>query len=144
MFASVFIIVVSSALFVYWLRHTCVELIRSQSAWAATFNPAVQGTFSFAEVQEKLKAGGELNPLRKLLQRDYEVLMYLTRHASGLQLESFEEKLLFWDYKAMRCWYALTRTAAPEQARQALAEMASVLNVLAGRIGQRAGLATEA
>jgi hypothetical protein len=144
MFASIFIIVVSLALFVYWLRHTCVELILSQSAWAATFNPAVQGTFSFAEVQERLNAGGELNPLRKLLQRDYEVLMYLTRHASGLQLESFEEKLLFWDYKAMRCWYALTRTAAPEQARQALAEMASVLNVLAGRIGQRAGLATEA
>ncbi len=144
MFASIFIIVVSCGLFVYWLRYTCVELLRSQSAWAAAFNPAVQGTFSFAEIQKELNAGGELNPLRKLLQRDYEVLMYLTRHASGLQLNSFEEKLLFWDYKAMRCWYALTRTAAPEQARQALAEMASVLNVLAGRIGQRAGLATEA
>jgi hypothetical protein len=37
----------------------------------------------------------------------------------------------------------VTRTAAPEQARQSLAEMASVLNVLAGRIGQRAGLTTE-
>ena len=43
----------------------------------------------------------------------------------------------------MRCWYRLTRTAAPEQARLALSEMASVLDVLAGRIGRQAGFANE-
>ena len=44
----------------------------------------------------------------------------------------------------MQVWYSLTRTAAPEQARNALREMASVLGILAGRIGQRAGMQSEA
>jgi hypothetical protein len=143
MFASAFIIVLSSALFAYWLRYTCLELLRQQAAGVSEFQPAVRTTLGLADVGEQLKAGGELSPVHNLLQRDYQVLTYLTQHASGLKLQSFEEKLLFWDYRAMRCWYRLTQTAAPDQARQALSEMASVLNVLAGRIGQRAGLATE-
>ena len=143
MFASILIVVLSSALFAYWLRHTCLELLHRQAEWAAAFQPAVPSMLGLAGIQERLRAGGELPPVHSLLQRDYRVLMYLTRHASGLKLESFEEKLLFWDYKIMRCWYGFTRTAAPEQARQALSEMASVLSVLAGRMGQRAGLAAE-
>ena len=61
-----------------------------------------------------------------------------------MKLARVEEKLLVWDYKVMQFWYALTRTAAPEQARQALSEMASVLTVLSSRIGQRAGVSAEA
>jgi hypothetical protein len=38
----------------------------------------------------------------------------------------------------------VTKTAAPEQARAALGEMASVLAILAGRIGRRAGVHGEA
>lgn len=143
MFASALIVVLSSALFAYWLRYTCVELLRRQAESTAVFHPVVRGALGLAAIHEQLQAGGELSPVHSLLQRDYEMLMYLTRHASGLKLDSFEEKLLSWDYKAMRCWYRLTYTAAPEQARQALSEMASVLNVLAGRLGERAGLATE-
>ena len=143
MFASVLIIILSSALFAFWVRHTCVELLRSQGEWAAAVNPAVRSTLGLADIREQLNAGGELSPVLSLLQRDYDVIAYLTRHASGLKLESFEEKMLFWDYNAMRCWYQLTRTAAREQAREALSEMASVLNILAGRLGERAGLAAE-
>jgi hypothetical protein len=55
-----------------------------------------------------------------------------------------EERLLVWDYKMMSFWYSVTRTAAPEQARQALREMTSVLTLLAGRMGERAGVQNEA
>ena len=51
------------------------------------------------------------------LRRDYQVLTYLVQHASGLQIENFEERLLVWDYKLMQAWYSVTKTAAPEQAR---------------------------
>ena len=83
MFASVLIVILSSALFAYWLRHTCVELLRRQAEGVAAFQPAVRGTLGLADIRERLQAGGELSPVHSLLQRDYQVLMYLTRHASG-------------------------------------------------------------
>jgi hypothetical protein len=48
------------------------------------------------------------------------------------------------DYKVMRWWYRLTKVAAPQQARSALSEMASILTVLAQKMGEQAGVQTEA
>jgi hypothetical protein len=81
-----------------------------------------------------------LDPLHAALQRDYQVLTFLLQHASGLELESLEDRLLVLDYKLMRMWYRLTSLAAPTQARKALSEMASVIAVLAGKMGERAGM----
>jgi hypothetical protein len=144
MFASVLIIVLSSALLAYWFRYSCILLLRNLTQQAPVLNPAMQGTFSFGEIRDRLQSGAQMDPLHGMLQRDYQVLTYLVRHASGVKLESFEEKLLIWDYTVMRFWYALTKTAAPDQARQALGEMVSVLSILAGRIGQRTGVQSEA
>jgi hypothetical protein len=144
MIASILIIVCSSALLVYWFRYTCILLVRNGVEEVSANSPAAQGCFGFGEVQTRLQSDEELEPLHKSLQRDYEVLTYLVQHASGIQLESFEERLLVYDYKLMQFWYSVTRTAAPEQAREALREMASVLSILAGRIGQRAGLQSQA
>jgi hypothetical protein len=44
----------------------------------------------------------------------------------------------------MRAWYRLTRTAAPAQARRALGEMSEVLGILVYRIGEQAGVRSEA
>ena len=85
-----------------------------------------------------------LDPLHLSLQRDYEILIYLLQHASGLSLESFEDRLLVLDYKVMQWCYRLTRIAAPQQARRALNEMASVLIVLAQNMGEQARIHTEA
>src|SRR5690349_16154009 len=144
MIASIAVILFSIALLVYWFRYTCVLLVRTGSEEVRAASAAVQRNFSFGEVQSRLQSQVALDPLQASLQRDYEVLTYLVRHASGMALESFEEKLLVWDYKVMRLWYSITKTAAPAQARAALGEMASVLMILAGRIGQRAGVHGEA
>ena len=143
MFASVLIIVLCTALLAYWFRYSCILLLRNSAEQVGAMNPAMQGTFQSAEIQDRLQTA-ELDPLHAVLQRDYQVLTYLVRHASGVKLESFEEKLLVWDYKVMQFWYSVTKTAAPEQARQALCEMASVISVLSSRIGQRAGVGVEA
>ena len=142
MLASITIIVFSTGMLAYWFRYTCILLVRNSAEEVRSFSAAAQGSFSFAEIQARLGAGplADLDPLHSALQRDYQVLSYLVQHASGLALESFEERLLVWDYKLMRAWYSVTRTAAPEQAREALVEMASVLGILAGRLGQRAGM----
>jgi hypothetical protein len=78
------------------------------------------------------------------LHRDYEVFTYLVQHAAGLELSSIEDRLLLLDYNLMKLWYRMTLTVAPRQAREALAQMASILNVLVCKMGQQAGLNVEA
>jgi hypothetical protein len=140
MIASIVVILFSAVLFFYWFRYTCILLIRNAAEETRATSAAVQNNFSYGDVQSRLVGASELDPLHTALQRDYQVLTYLVRHASGLELASFEERLLVWDYRVMQLWYSVTRAAAPEQAREALTEMASVLSILAGRIGQRAGV----
>ena len=143
MLASVLIIVLCSGLLIYWFRYSCILLLRNCTEQLGAVNPGLQGTFQYTEIQNRLRSEA-LQTLHAALQRDYQVLTYLVRHASGVKLENFEEKLLAWDYKLMRVWYSVTKTAAPDQAREALCEMASVIAILSSRIGQRAGVGVEA
>jgi len=100
--------------------------------------------FSVAAVQERLKIGGDLDPLEQALERDYHVVTYLIEHAADLELASIENKLLVLDYQLMRVWSRVTRTVAPQQSRKALSEMASVLSVLVGQMGDQTPLQTQA
>jgi hypothetical protein len=139
MITSVFIIAISVVLFVYWLRYSCVMLLRNaqERTQASTVDDE---RFSIASVRERLKTHGDLDSLERALERDYHVVTYLIEHAADLELASIENKLLVIDYKLMRVWSHVTRTAAPEQSRKALAEMASVLGVL---VDQMSHLQTE-
>jgi hypothetical protein len=138
MIASVLIITFSLVLFVYWFRYSCLLLLRR----GADLPAAADGRFNYVSVQQGLKAGADLDPLRRSLDRDYRVLTYLLKH-TPLQLEQVEYRLLVLDYRVMQGWYRLTRGAAPNQARRALGEMADVLNVLVGRIGEQTGVRSE-
>jgi len=122
MLASVLITVVSLVLLGYWFRYTCILLLRANSAEAAV-NPE-----------------GELDALSKALERDYRMLTYVWRHGADLGDQSIEERILMLDFKVMRAWYRLTRTAAPVQARNALSEMGAVVAFLSQKLGQQAGL----
>ena len=144
MIASILIIGFSVLLLGYWFRYSCIVLLRSHAERTASASAVPDTRFCFAEVQARLRTAEALDPLHLSLQRDYEVLIYLLQHAAGLSMESFEDRLLVLDYKVMQWWYRLTRVAAPQQARQALYEMASILNVLAQKMGEHAGVQTEA
>jgi hypothetical protein len=139
MIASVLIITFSLVLFVYWFRYSCLLLLRRGFEQPV----AAADRFNYVRVQQGLKAGLALDPLRQSLDRDYRVLTYLLEHAAGLELEQLEYRLLVLDYKVMQGWYRLTKSSAPRQARRALGEMADVLKVLVGRIGEHAGVRTE-
>ena len=144
MIASCLIIGFSVLLLVYWFRYSCILLLRDQAERMASASAVPDIKFCFADVQARLKTAPVLDPLHVALQRDYEILIYLLQHAAGLSLESFEDRLLVVDYKVMQWWYRLTRIAAPQQARHALYEMASVLNVLAQKMSEQAGVQIEA
>jgi hypothetical protein len=141
MVTSILIIAVSLVLLVYWFRYTCILLVRNSASEAIA---DVSGRFRVSEVQARLRSGDELDPLHSALQKDYQVLVYLLEHAAGLELQSIEDRLLVWDYRVMRLYYGLTKTAAPQQARRAVTEMAAVIGILAGRLGERAGVQTHA
>ncbi len=134
MITSVFIIAISVILLVYWLRYSCVMLLRSAQERTAV-SPVADERFSISSVRERLRTEGDLDSLERALERDYHVVTYLIEHAADLELASIENKLLVIDYKLMRVWSHLTRTTAPEQSRKALAEMASVLGVLVDQMG---------
>ena len=139
MIASVLIITFSLVLFVYWFRYSCLLLLRR----SADQPVAAADRFNYVAVQQGLKTGMELDPLHRSLDRDYRVLTYLLEHAAGLELEQLEYRLLVLDYRLMQGWYRLTKSTAPRQARRALGEMADVLNVLVGFIGEQAGMRNE-
>jgi hypothetical protein len=144
MLAGILIIASSLALFVYWFRYSCVLILRNRCEAAEASTAVLDSRFSFADVRERLKSGFPLDPLQASLERDYLVLTYLIEHAAGLELESLEDRLLIFDYRVMQCVYRLSHTVAPARARKALSEMASVLGVLAHRIGEQAGVQAEA
>lgn len=141
MLASFLIIGFSLILLVYWFRYSCMLMLRTGSEHAAAGS---DGRFSFAKVQEELQHGAELDPLCRSLDHDYRVISYLIEHAPGLGSQTVEERLLSLDYKVMQCYYAITRTLAPVQARHAVLEMASVLGVLAQLIDEQAGVRSQA
>ncbi|HEX3743770.1 MAG TPA: hypothetical protein VHW09_07565 [Bryobacteraceae bacterium] len=139
MIASILIIAFSLVLFIYWFRYSCLLLLRSSSEQPA----AAAERYHFITVRQNLPGAVALDPLRQSLDRDYRLLTYLLDHAAGLELEKLEYRLLVLDYRMMQIWYRLTKHAAPRQARSALSEMADVLNVLVGRIGEHVGVHTE-
>lgn len=143
MVTSVFIIAISVILFVYWLRYSCVMLLRSARE-RAEIPTVADERFNVSSVLERLKTESDLAPLERALERDYYVVTYLIEHAADLELASIENKLLVLDYKLMRLWSRLTRTVAPQQSRKALSEMASVLSVLVGQMCEQSHLQTEA
>ena len=144
MFASALIIGFSVILLVYWFRYSCILLLRDRAQSAASPVAVPDPRFSFGEVQRRLSGEEDLDPLHRSLRRDYEVLIYLIEHASGLGLESIEDRLLVVDYKLMQWRYRLMKSLFPSQARRALSEMASVLDILVRRMSEHAGLSSEA
>lgn len=143
MLAGILIIAFSLGLLIYWFRYACLLIVRNWQEEAASM--AVDDTrFSFPKVRENLAAGSELGPLQIALDRDYRILRYLMEHAAGLEPSPLEDRLLVADYRIMQCVYRITRLAAPDSARHALSEMATVLGILAHRLGTHANVPGEA
>jgi predicted AAA+ superfamily ATPase len=135
MISGVLIIAISVVLLAYWLRYSCVMLLRGAQERSGMRTVADE-RFNAPSVLKRLKTEADLAPLERALERDYRVVTYLIEHATDLELASIENKLLVFDYQLMRLWSRLTRTLAPQQSRQALSEMASVLRVLVGQMGE--------
>jgi hypothetical protein len=129
MIVSVLILVCSVVLLVYWFRYSCLLLLRNASGSYSISHDDER--YSIGMVLQNLQTEPDLGKLERALDRDYNMLTYLLKHAADLELASVENRLLILDYKLMWLWFQITRTLAPAQSRKALQEMANVLQAVA-------------
>ena len=134
MIASILIIVCSAVLLVYWFRYSCLLLLRNA---APAETPFLDERFSIGMVLDSAGTEKNLTDLERALDRDYQLLSYLLKHAADLELASIENRMLILDYKLMRVWFRVTRIVAPGQSRKALVEMATALSAVARQAGQQ-------
>jgi len=142
MIVSILITAFSLVLLVYWFRYSCILLVRSSREGISTA-PVTDPRFAFPQAQLDLAVKADLRRVYLSLDRDFQLLKYLVEHAAGLRFESVDDRLLMLDYKVMRLWYRFARILAPERARAALVEMATVLNILVCHMSDRAGVSAE-
>jgi hypothetical protein len=148
MMSSIFIIIFSAVLFLYWFRYTCVLILRSKTPQDYSEQVVAANQLSYPAVEEQLRGVGsnaEFDTLVASLQRDYRLLSYLLSHAAGMEMGGYtlEQRMLMIDFKVMQVWYAVTRRCAVRQSREALQEMAQVLHNLANAMGERAACPIE-
>ena len=139
MVATVLIVASALILLVYWFRYSCLLLLRNSTA-AMPKVAVADLRFSVEQIRPQVFTAMDLDPLQRLLDSDYRLLVYLRNHA-GLGLDSMEDRLLVLDYRIMKFWYRLTRVFQPQVARRALAEMSDVLLIFVRRIASEPELA---
>ncbi len=136
MITSIVIVLISAALFLYWFRYTCLLILNAETATDYAQDIAAANGLSFRRVQALLTNGGpaDLDRLRQSLERDYNVVAYLMRHAGELQVggDSLESLMLRADYHFMKLWFRIS------QSRTALQEMCRIVAYFANSTGERA------
>jgi hypothetical protein len=140
--ASIFIIVVSVVLFVYWFRYTCLLILSAKTAkdYARDFAAANQLTFVEARTRLTTDAPARvLDDVHSMLERDYRLVVYLLQHAANYQdsTEPFENWMLRFDFRLMGLSYRMARSFSGSMARKTLLEMAGIVNHMANSMGQR-------
>lgn len=141
---SIIIIVISTILFAYWFRYTCVLILRTRNVRNYARQVAEVNHLSFLTAQQQLTAienrDQAFNSVHASLDRDYRVVSYLLRHAGTQGGQSIEEHMLRLDYQVMRVCYFIAKPFSPSSARQALLERASIISHLANAMGERVAL----
>ncbi|MCC7175795.1 MAG: hypothetical protein IT159_11410 [Bryobacterales bacterium] len=149
MATSIFIIVVSAALMIYWFRYTCLLMLRTRTGEDYAADLAEANKLGFKQVGEDLVRSAvpaTLSELEQSLERDYRLLTYLLAHTAGRPFGgiTLEQRMLMLDFRLMGVVYRISGRLSLGRARAAVLEMADVLNYLANDVGKRSHAASRA
>lgn len=148
MFVSIFIILISAMLFIYWFRYTCLLILSARSNKNYAAEVAQANGLHFLESREALmrSAPADLPVISKSLDRDFKLITYLARHVGSYAMpaDEMERLVLIADFWILKACYAITRRIHPAQARRALLEMTSIVNHFANSTGERVAYSTRA
>lgn len=142
------VLVFSLLLLAYWFRYSCLFILRTQPQRDYARQVATANHLHLFEVQTRLAAAvngaaHSLQGLDVMLNRDYRLLLYLSRHATNFQTAGFEleQVMLVCDYRIMSAIYRVTSRISSGRGAKQLAEMAAIITRLANVMGERADLA---
>ena len=143
MLISAFFILVSLILLAYWFRYTCVLILSAKPARDYAAQVAVTNRLSFPRIQQSLDvdvAFAELDTLCRQLDRDYTLLTCLMRHGAQFREigQSLEDRMLMLDFAIMKRAFSMRRS------REALREMANIVQHFANQMGEHAAAAAMA
>lgn len=139
---SIFILVVSGLLLVFWLRIACRSILRQQFERDYTSEVVSANRLEFLAVRKALEELPEMADCASALsslQRDYEALTYLLRNAATVHVGKYsrKERFLVLDFHLLRLWIWLKRVLGAENWREELLEMTDILQYFANVMGQR-------
>lgn len=139
---SIFILVVSGLLLVFWLRIACRSILRQQFERDYTSEVVSANRLEFLAVRKTLEESREMADCASALsslQRDYEALTYLLRNAATVHVGKYsrKERFLVLDFHLLRLWIWLKRVLGAENWREELLEMTDILQYFANVMGQR-------
>ncbi|MBK7928414.1 MAG: hypothetical protein IPJ98_13240 [Bryobacterales bacterium] len=144
MLASIIIIAVSAALFVYWFRYSCVLILNTKTIQSYAAEVAQSKELNFLEVQRAL-AGEEpaqLDQLRGELQRDYSRISGLLsdsiKSASDENSDGYmlERAMLGMSFRWLNVQYQVASRFSERTARAALLEMSQIVEHHANAFGE--------
>ncbi len=142
----------SVLLLAYWFRYMCLLILSAKTTQDYAGQVATANQLSFLEVQSQLGAGAytELDRLHAALDRDYALLTYLLKNASGSaggessRESSMEAHMLEMNYRLVSTWARLSRNFSPAASRRALEEMSLVVAHFANIMGERSACGSAA
>ncbi len=143
MATSILILIVSTALLLYWFRYTCLLILRTPAGKDFASGFAAANKLRFTEVRQSVAAalpGDDVSDLARALERDYRLVAYLLRSTADARVGgvSVEQRMLMLDFHVMRVVALFARQFRLPQARAAVVEMSDVLRHLSNDLGARA------
>jgi len=147
MIISLLIIAVSTVLFLYWFRYTCVLILNTRTTRDYSEEIAAANELCFVDVQDRLASSTahEFDAIQSSLERDYRRVNDLLKAARiPVDGDPMEESMLRIDFRVMKVWYSLSRRFSESGARTALEEMTQIVAHFANSCGERATDAAEA
>ena len=145
MVASVIILVISTLLFLYWFRYTCLLILNTKTSVDYTSEVASANQLEFPRVQSEIPSAArdKLDGLQGALDRDFQHLKVLLDRTACVEVDadSTEEIVLRLDYSAMRLIYNLSRRFSNSLARRSLSEMSLIVAHFANTFGDRTAAA---
>lgn len=143
MLVSSFVFVISLYSLFYYFRYACRSVVRREFEKDYSSSVATANHLDFLAVRQVLAqevAAGAYGPMVEALERDFQTLTYLLRHAATVHVGHYSrhERMLIIDYHLLRVWLSLKRLVRLNNLRGTLVEMTDILTYFANVVGQRA------
>lgn len=139
---SVFILAVSLAMLIMWLRSAAQSVLGRRFEQDYSREVAEANQLEFLTIRRALSGPGDgydFSEALSSLERDYEALSYLLRNAATLHMGRYthSERLLILDFHLLRAWVRFSRVLGWRNWHSGLLAMTRILEYFGNVVGQR-------